>query len=359
MRYVYVNKKILDKKILKEWLEESEKITEQLKNAISEDEISKIIEIHEKHLKQDIFLIEKWLERAEKITYQLKIAISEDERNKIVEEYEKHLKQDIFPLKKWLEESEKITEKLKNAISEDERNKIITKYEKHWKKDIFRNWLISLFHGKCWYTEAKESVSSYHVDHFRPKGRVQELADSFRDGYWWLAFEWNNYRIAGELINVKKKDMFPLVYGYPAKPFDEKSLAIEAPVLLDPCIESEASLISFNDAGEAIPAEDIHTEQIFRVEKTIEILGLNRLGRLVNSRSLTWNKCLFKILEYKNAASVLPHQALIQVKQASAVKELKQMVKYEEEFSSVAIACIEKMAPGHLRKQIFTSPVEK
>ncbi|MTJ51968.1 hypothetical protein FJR38_04410 [Anabaena sp. UHCC 0253] len=208
MRYVDIDKTPFDKEALKKWLEEAEKITYRLKAATSVDERNKIIEEYEKHLKKDIFLLKEWLEEAEKITYRLRSAISEDEINTIIEEHEKHLKKDIFLLKEWLEEAEKITCQLKSAISEDERKKIIEKNEGHWRKDIFRNWLIDQFYRKCWYSEAKESVSSYHVDHFRPKGRAKELDGSSRDGYWWLAFEWHNYRISGELLNVKKRICF-------------------------------------------------------------------------------------------------------------------------------------------------------
>ena len=46
--------------------------------------------------------------------------------------------------------------------------------------------LASLSDGKCWYTEAKDRVSYWEVDHFRPK-KV----------YPWLAFDWANFRLCG------------------------------------------------------------------------------------------------------------------------------------------------------------------
>lgn len=254
----------------------------------------------------------------------------------------------------WLEEAEQLTEQLKNASSEEERKQIIEKNEKHWRSNTFRDWLIDQFKGKCWYSEAKESVSSYHVDHFRPKGRVTNIDGSFREGYWWLAFEWNNYRISGELLNVKKRDLFPLNYGSYAQPFDTKGLEIEAPILLDPCVEDEASLISFNEVGEAIPAEGIDDADEWRVDKTIDILGLNKLGRLVSNRSAKWNECLLEIIEYKKPSEEDNHQALKLVRRASAVRKLKKMVKYEEEFSSVALSCITKTAPESLYKQVIS-----
>ncbi|WP_334773430.1 hypothetical protein [Nostoc sp.] len=247
----------------------------------------------------------------------------------------------------WLEEAEQLTEQLKNTSSEEERKQIIEKNEKHWRSNTFRDWLIEQFKGKCWYSEAKESVSSYHVDHFRPKGRVTNLDGSFREGYWWLAFEWTNYRISGQLLNVKKKDLFPINYGHPAQPFDIHSFAIEAPILLDPRKENEASMISFDESGEATNAKDIDDEDKLRVNHTIDILGLNREARLVNNRADKWNKCLLVILEYNNASN-LQHQSLKEINRILAVNKLKEMIKYGEEFSSVALACIIKKAPQPL-----------
>lgn len=258
------------------------------------------------------------------------------------------------PPEDWLAEATRLTEKLRTATSDDERQTIIDDNEKHWRKDEFRNWLIEQFHRKCWYSEAKESVSSYHVDHFRPKGRVKGLDGKTREGYWWLTFRWDNYRISGQLLNVKKQDVFPLVAGHPALAFDEHSLQLEEPILLDPCIEDDTSLISFNDAGEATCADDIDDVDKLRVEKTIEILGLNTCagGRLVENRAEKWTECQQEIQSYKNASGP---QALKCFQRASAVTRLKNLIKYEAEFSSVALACITKTAPEPLYKQVISA----
>lgn len=257
-----------------------------------------------------------------------------------------------LPPQEWLDKAEQITELLRNASSNDERQQIIKDNEAHWRKDSFRKWLIDQFHRKCWYSEAKESVSSYHIDHFRPKGRVKELNGPPREGYWWLAFRWENYRISGQLLNVKKSDIFPLNGRYRAQPFDEDGIQLEAPILLDPCIAEEAWLISFNEGGEATYAEDIDDDDKFRVEQTIEILGLNRntKNRLVENRSEKWNECLQIILDYQKTG--VP-QALKKVYRALAIKQLKELVKYEKEFSSVALACIKKSAPEPVYKQVI------
>lgn len=39
-----------------------------------------------------------------------------------------------------------------------------------------RAYLSGMSHGKCWYSEAREAVSRYQVDHFRPHGRSKQAA---------------------------------------------------------------------------------------------------------------------------------------------------------------------------------------
>ena len=142
---------------------------------------------------------------------------------------------DQLPPADWLAEAEAACVALAKAKTDAERDVIIEAKQKLWRDDRIRNWLLGLFHNKCWYTEAQEAVSAYHVDHYRPKGRVTDVGRVHPEpGYWWLAFRWDNYRICGQLINVKKNDVFPLVSGHRAMPGDTGSLRLEAPALLDP-----------------------------------------------------------------------------------------------------------------------------
>lgn len=46
--------------------------------------------------------------------------------------------------------------------------------------------------GKCWYREARDKVSYWEVDHYRPKKL-----------YPWLAFDWTNFRLSGAKPNRK------------------------------------------------------------------------------------------------------------------------------------------------------------
>lgn len=257
------------------------------------------------------------------------------------------------PPQDWIDDAKAVTDQLRAATTKAQREDIIDKKQGLWRDDRIRNWLLNQFNNKCWYTEAYESVSSIHVDHYRPKGRVKDLDGNESDGYWWLAFNWKNYRICGQLINVKKSDAFPLTEGTQAT--CELLLRLEAPLIIDPR-EDETRLISYEkdeDACIAVPSADISNTEKFRAEKTIELLGLNRLARLNQKRAEFWDDCLMVIADYKGGSE--DPQAIRLINQASAIKELKKKVAYEVEFSSVSEACIRKHAPMPLIASVFES----
>ena len=95
---------------------------------------------------------------------------------------------------------------------------------------------------KCWYCETKETRSDMPVDHFRPKNSVAECKG--HDGYWWLAFNWENYRYSCTYCNSRrvdvvteggKQDHFPLL-NPESRVFDETGdINAENPILIDPC----------------------------------------------------------------------------------------------------------------------------
>src|SRR6266581_1002177 len=62
--------------------------------------------------------------------------------------------------------------------------------------------LRSVAGNKCWYSEVQLDGADPNVDHFRPKGQVREVDRDLQNtgnvtaGYWWLALEFSNYRLA-------------------------------------------------------------------------------------------------------------------------------------------------------------------
>lgn len=257
------------------------------------------------------------------------------------------------PPQDWLDEAQRVTDALTAAKRDDERDALIEQYSRLWRDYRIRDWLLGLFHNKCWYTEAQEAVSAYHVDHYRPKGQVTDIGRIKPEpGYWWLAFNWQNYRICGQLINVKKSDVFPLMEGQRAMHDIPRSLKLEAPTLIDPTTD-DARLISFEmdeDGCRAVPMPGAEEEDCGRVEATIEIIGLNRLDRLNQKRADVWRDCQEKLTSYEAAAQ--EPLALKQLKRALIIGDLKKRVRYESELSSVAEACIRKLGSELLKAQV-------
>ena len=254
------------------------------------------------------------------------------------------------PPQDWLDEAEALSEQLKKENDVKARVAIVFSHRKLWRDPRLLNWLTDIHHHKCWYSEAKESVSSYHVDHFRPKGRASQMDGVERAGYWWLTFDWTNYRLAGQLLNVKKRDRFPVQIPGVAQMTLPQSLFAEGPLLIDP-LKNEAWFVSFEriDDGECIatasPGLDDPNEN--RVALTIEVLGLNRLRLLNKNRAGVWDRALERIREYQDAGN----NALIHTQEALrfvAARGLAQLCKEDQEFSSVAKACVEKLAPLEL-----------
>ena len=247
------------------------------------------------------------------------------------------------PPKVWIKKAMALTRKLEEAADDDARAALIKANEKLWRDRRIRDWLVELHHRKCWYTEAKESVSAYHVDHFRPKG-----------SYWWLAFTWENYRISGQLINVKKNDVFPVAIPGHANPGDPDSLKLEGCHLIDPADEDEAWLLSFEREPDGLclagASPSVEGDDAERVRTTIDVLGLNRLENLNRNRAAVWDQCLAKIQDYENANRE-PLQ-FRRLRQRIVVRALAELAWEEAEFSSVALACIQKLAPLVLRQKV-------
>lgn len=136
--------------------------------------------------------------------------------------------------------------------------------------------------GKCWYCETIEERSDNPIDHFRPKNRVAECDD--HPGYYWLAFDWRNYRFACTFCNSRrvevetaggKQDHFP-IFVPPDWNKCETDVNVERPMLLDPILEDDCRLLSFNNNGEACPVvTDNESEGFKKASKSIELYHLN------------------------------------------------------------------------------------
>lgn len=271
---------------------------------------------------------------------------------------------------KWLERARKALEEL-DACADDppvangappsdrktaqqKRADVLAKRGKVWAdlKELLELWS----YGKCWYTEAREAVSDYHVDHFRPKSRVAVHPDrptnGREEGYWWLAFDWRNYRLAGAWANsphrvegeelpIGKWDYFPLLNERfkAMAPGDDHEQ--EQALLLDPVKEVDARLLTFNETGAAIPAVHTGSPTAERVKVSIKILGLDS-PKLREERRRKWHEvqsALDEIEEYDDLPDEerSPHW---QDEERARLTKLVMLTTPDNEFCGAARACV-------------------
>lgn len=253
----------------------------------------------------------------------------------------------------WIVRADALTKRLKApGMSATKREKLIDDNEGLWKE--LKSWLQSLSSGKCWYSEARDCASYWHVDHFRPKIKIQDLDGNEYEGYWWLAFEWSNYRLAGGAINIPKSTKFPVREGtcWACSPDDD--VDDEFPYLLDPTCPGDPPLLNFSEQGRPIPGEPHDVWNKERADKSIEILNLDS-DNLNRERQRVWNTCSKYARMVLLCKDTISQTASIAKKQkmADGLDELRKMVSRDTEFSAVADRCIRAQGSKWLERSVF------
>jgi hypothetical protein len=89
---------------------------------------------------------------------------------------------------------------------------------------------------KCCYCEQKIGGQYNDLEHFRPKLRANRLPGCLQtNGYWWLAYSWENLLFACASCNrTGKNDLFPLKTGSVTLATNQLPPGNEDPYLLDP-----------------------------------------------------------------------------------------------------------------------------
>lgn len=195
----------------------------------------------------------------------------------------------------------RLIELVNNGASSKEREEYINSRSRLW--SLVKADLIRISNRKCWYCEVKLTRADFHVDHFRPKNRVVNKDGSYRDGYWWLAFKIDNFRLACSYCNSPhpcddgetrgKWDQFPLETGSPCwlrynDPYPEEVL-----LLLDPASTDDPKLLSFTDEGRVRPDAALlpDTYAYRKADIGIEVLNLND-EETVRCRRRVWRDLL-------------------------------------------------------------------
>lgn len=250
----------------------------------------------------------------------------------------------------WRDTANDLTTELNAAGSDAVRKEIINRKPSHWGR--IKQELLDLSNGKCWFSEARDVYSHPEVEHFRPKGLLAKNLDSSeREGYWWLAYEWDNYRICGNVGNRKKGNFFPIREGSVAASSTTRNIDDEIYYLLDPCDEDDPDLLSFDLEGKAIPSEHCGDWDKERVKETVNRLKLDHTP-LEEARREVWEVCDRLIKECENlAASFSTNPSATKRQRIKDIRrELRSMIDFNSEFSRVAIACLENSKTATSRK---------
>jgi hypothetical protein len=163
-----------------------------------------------------------------------------------------------------------------------------------WGHDDVLSALRAIAGNKCWYSEVHLEGADPNVDHFRPKGRVREVDAELQntgvqsEGYWWLAFEPRNFRLASMHANQRrvdadteggKWDYFP-IRGARAVAGTGWGAIIEDVLALDPCSVTDVRLLWFDPDGKPCPAKwkhrDPDTRELERIKVTIWLYHLDK-----------------------------------------------------------------------------------
>ncbi|EPN1320861.1 hypothetical protein [Enterobacter hormaechei] len=228
--------------------------------------------------------------------------------------------------------------KLNEAGQIKERNELIDKQSGHWGK--LKPWLLALSDGKCWFTEARDIASHLDVEHFRPKKASRNVKGPERDGYWWLAFDYMNFRIAGTVPNRKKGAWFPLRYGSPCSSYAHRCEGDEIPHFIDPTNAYDVTLLAFDEEGKAVPAPGISRWDNIRVRRTVDRLKLSEHQALAEERRKVWQRTTKLINKYFQALASTRTSAAAREQVKVAARDILCLTKPETELSSVAKWCV-------------------
>lgn len=173
---------------------------------------------------------------------------------------------------------------MSTKVSHAQRTEYLRKYPS-WGR--LKAWLSALSYDKCWYCEAKSWRAPLDVDHFRPKLAVtvdgQPLLANL--GYYWVAYEWWNFRLSCQRCNRPEKidrmtrrgkwNEFPLQDEANRRLPSAVTFHEETPRLLDPCVSADCALLAYGVDGEVKASAASGTWDHERADYTINLLGMN------------------------------------------------------------------------------------
>lgn len=255
----------------------------------------------------------------------------------------------------WLAKSEILVSELaalEAAGKRADRNALIDANRQHW--GALKDWLLALSGGKCWFSDVRDLYSHYDVEHFRPKKEAKALDGTPRDGYWWLAFDYMNFRVCGTVGNRKKGGWFPLQQNSLCSTYAARCEESEAPYLLDPIDDDDVSLIAFDEEGKLIPMPGSSTWEQERVRETVTRLKLNEHTPLIEQRRKIWQRVAVLIEDFYAAKSkcAMGKNPAAKAKLLNVRARLRELTQRSAELSSVARWCLQVRNEPQLTKLV-------
>jgi hypothetical protein len=247
---------------------------------------------------------------------------------------------DEEPPQEWLDRAAALTAQLEAAATPEERADIIDANQACW-QDL-KDWLLRLHHQKCWFSEAKDLFSYWHVEHFRPKKKALDLQGNEREGYWWLAFQWRNFRICGGVGNSKKGTYFPVRDGTAPASSRHRRIEDEQHVFLDPVRPGDPPLVTFNEEGMLVPQPGLDAWSDFRVRITAQKFKLNEHEALVEARRDLWQKVRQEVDEIRAIMTDLAQtdSPVLEDRRNKKMRDLRERTKSDQHLSRVVSECL-------------------
>ena len=252
----------------------------------------------------------------------------------------------------WIKEAEEALEELVKKTPEERKKFIRT--NTLWTK--YKDALCEVSDDKCWYSERKFSRSELEVEHFRPKGKVATVK---HPGYWWLAYNWRNFRLSSSLANKRREDFrnrnkqimgkgtyFPLEDPTKrASDQDPAKLAEERPLLIDPIILSDVCLLDYATAsGKVLPRhkKEGSPNKNLRAEISIGLYHLND-GHLIKERFNIYasiedkSKKIEKRLQKQEENTITPEE---ENELNDLINDISKLINTSASYSSFARKCL-------------------
>jgi len=173
--------------------------------------------------------------------------------------------------------------------------------------DSVRQSLSAVQRDKCCYCESRLGVTSHKVvEHFRPKGAVQQDSDQRMEypGYYWLAYSWSNLSMSCHVCNsTHKRSLFPLADHTARARSHHDNLDGECPLFINPGLEDPRRHIRFRGPaavgatkrGQATihglglrrsALEEARRERLARLKDLRLILGMEEIDGLVGKEQI-------------------------------------------------------------------------